>query len=344
MSDSNSKIRVAILAYPEVTASTLYSMHDLFSAVGRDWAFITTGVPGEQRVLPMIVSAGSLEIVSANGTWIRADCGIDDCPSPDIICLPDFSLSPEDDCTTRFEPEVAWLRQQYDAGATLASVCTSAMIMARTGLLDGMEATIHWAYAQSLSRFHPTLRVDADRAIVVTGPHQRIVMAGGGTSHHDLVLYLIARFTGLTKAQEVAKAYLINWHQDGQRPFAHLLAGRQSSDALIARCQEWAADHYADTAPVSAMIQLSGLAERTFTRRFTLATGMTPLDYVHALRLEEAKQMLETHELAVEGVALEVGYQDASFFGRLFRRRVGLTPMQYRRRFAALRRVIALQG
>lgn len=83
---------------------------------------------------------------------------------------------------------------------------------------------------------------------------------------------------------------------------------------------------------------LSGLPERTFKRRFAQATGMSPLDHVHTLRLEEAKQMLEATELPVEAVALKVGDQDASFFGRLFRRKVVLTPAQYRRRFGALDR------
>ena len=80
------------------------------------------------------------------------------------------------------------------------------------------------------------------------------------------------------------------------------------------------------------------MPERTFKRRFTLATGMSPIEYIHTLRLEEAKQMLESTQLPVEAVAMEVGYQDASFFGRLFRRKVALTPAQYRRRFGALNR------
>jgi transcriptional regulator GlxA family with amidase domain len=165
-------------------------------------------------------------------------------------------------------------------------------------------------------------------------------MAGGGTSHLDLILYLIARFVGLTEALEVAKAYLIIWHDAGQRPFTSLITGKQTSDALIARCQEWAADHYAEAAPVAAMVRLSGLSERTYVRRFTKATGMSPLDYIHALRLEEAKQILETQDLPVEAVALEIGYQDNGFFGRMFRRRVGMTPGQYRRRFGNLRALL----
>ena len=88
------------------------------------------------------------------------------------------------------------------------------------------------------------------------------------------------------------------------------------------------------------MIKLSGLPERSFIRRFSKATGMSPLDYVHSLRLEEAKRMLETEDLAVEAIANEVGYEDASFFGRLFHRKVGLTPTQYRRRFGSLRRAL----
>jgi len=165
-------------------------------------------------------------------------------------------------------------------------------------------------------------------------------MAGGGTSHLDLILYLIARFVGLTEALEVAKAYLITWHDAGQRPFTSLVTGKQTSDQVIMRCQQWVADHYAEAAPVTAMVQLSGLSERTFTRRFAKATGMSPLDYVHALRLEEAKQILETSNLPVEAVALEAGYQDNGFFGRLFRRRVGMTAAQYRRRWGNLRTLL----
>lgn len=90
------------------------------------------------------------------------------------------------------------------------------------------------------------------------------------------------------------------------------------------------------------MARLSGLAERSFKRRFKQATGMSPMEYVHTLRLEESKPLLETTELPIEAVANEVGYEDASFFGRLFRRQVSLTPAQYRKRFGVLRK--ALQG
>jgi transcriptional regulator GlxA family with amidase domain len=187
---------------------------------------------------------------------------------------------------------------------------------------------------------YPEIRVQPNRALVVTGDEQRIVMAGGGSSWHDMALYLIARLLGIEEAMRVARVYLIDWHHVGQQPFASLSRTRQVDDAVIARCQEWIAQNYQHESPVAAMTELSGLADRSFKRRFSKATGMTPIEYVQTLRLEEAKQILETTDTAVEAVANEVGYEDPSYFGRLFKRTVGLTPAQYRKRFGGLRRVL----
>jgi transcriptional regulator GlxA family with amidase domain len=165
-------------------------------------------------------------------------------------------------------------------------------------------------------------------------------MAGGGTSWQDLALYLIARFVGLKEATEVARVYMLQWHDLGQQPFAALLNFRRSADGVVNRCQEWAALNYRTRSPVTTMIALSGLPARSFMRRFSDAIGMTPLDYVHALRLEEAKQILETDNTPIEAIANEVGYEDPSFFSRLFRRKVGLTPALYRLRFGSLGRAV----
>jgi transcriptional regulator GlxA family with amidase domain len=342
MSDAPPQINVAILAVPEVTASTTFAMYDLFAGAGRDWAFITTGVAGVSRMRPYIVAAQKAPVISANGISIIPDFALDECPEPTIVCIPDFSLFPGANCAGSFDLEVAWLRRCHAAGATLASVCTSTSLLAATGLLDGLDATIHWAYTTAITRHYPTVRVHPNRALVVSGIGQRIVMAGGGTSHLDLVLYLIGRFASLKEALEVSKAYLINWHDAGQQPFATLHESQHSSDGLIAKCQAWIAEHYAEPSPVGAMTKISGLPDRTFIRRFVNSTGMTPLDYVHALRLEEAKQILETEDLSIEAIAEQVGYEDTSFFGRLFRRKVGLTPAQYRLRFGSLRRALQL--
>ena len=180
---------------------------------------------------PYIVAAHPAAVRSANGIGIKPDYTLDDCPEPAIVCIPDFSLLPGASCAGNFDVEAAWLRRCHAAGATLASVCTSTSLLAATGLLDGLDATIHWAYAATLTRHHPTVRVHPNRALVTTGVGQRIVMAGGGTSHLDLALYLIGRFVGLKEALEVSKAYLINWHDAGQQPFASLHVSQ--------RCERW---------------------------------------------------------------------------------------------------------
>jgi transcriptional regulator GlxA family with amidase domain len=139
---------------------------------------------------------------------------------------------------------------------------------------------------------------------------------------------------------QTARVNLVAWHDVGQQPFARLAQSRQTDDAIVARCQEWIAGHYQEGAPVAGMVRLSGLAERSFKRRFQQATGMAPLEYVHTLRIEEAKQLLEASEQPIEAIANEVGYEDAGFFARLFRRKVSLTPTAYRRRFSAMRRAL----
>jgi transcriptional regulator GlxA family with amidase domain len=289
---------------------------------------------------PLVVAARAGSLAVGNGVRIVPEATLADCPPVDIVCVPEVNLPPGAALAGRFDEEIDWPRQRYAAGATLAAACSGAMLLAEAGLLAGCEATTHWAWCEVLQRRYPEVRVRAYRALVVSGEGQRLVMAGGGTSWLDLALYLIARHAGVDAAMQVARLNLIDWHAIGQQPFARLACARQAEDAVVGRCQRWIAEHYQERAPVAAMVRLSGLAERSFKRRFQLATGMAPLEYVHTLRIEEAKQMLESGTLPVETIAQEVGYEDAAFFSRLFRRKVRLTPAQYRRRFGALRKVL----
>lgn len=334
------KAVVALLAVPDSTASTLYGMYDVLESAGRDWSLLTTGVPGEPSIAPIIVSRDGRRFCAPNGLAIEPGGRLSACPVPDVVAIPDLMVAPGEDIAGRYEAEVRWLETQYAAGATVATACTGALLLGEAGLLDDEDVTTHWAYCDTLAQRYPRARVRPNRALVVGGDAQRLIMAGGGTSWQDLALFLIARLVGTEEAMHVARLHLLDWHHVGQQPFATLTRTRQVDDAVIARCQEWIAQHYDQEAPVAAMVRLSGLAERSFKRRFARATGMSPLEYVHALRLEESKHALETSDLPVEAVANEAGYEDASFFSRLFRRHVGLTPAQYRKRFLALRRML----
>jgi transcriptional regulator GlxA family with amidase domain len=340
MPGQDGRINVAILAVPEVTASALFGMFDLFSSPGRDWSFIVAGKAGDQRMHPYIVARDTSGFQAANGIWVKPDYDFSGCPKPDIVCIPDFFVNPGESVAGQYNLEAHWLKQCHQDGAMMASACAGAVLLGEAGLLVDCDATIHWGYVSTLTNNFPGVNVRADQSLVLSGVAQRIVMAGGGSSWQDLALYLIARFVGLKEATEVAKVYLLQWHDLGQQPFASLMSLRQSTDAVINKCQEWLDMNHKVRAPVAAIVTFSGLPERTFMRRFAKATGMSPLDYVHALRLEEAKQLLETTDVPVEAIANEVGYEDASFFGRLFRRKTGITPLQYRLRFGSLRRVL----
>ena len=329
---------VAILAVPEASASVIYGMYDLFRAAGRDWNLIVEGAPGAELMRPLVVARESGTFGIGNGVRITPELTLEACPPPDIVCVPELLVAPDVPPSGQFDVEVRWLRDCYDRGAIVATACSGALLLAEAGLLKGVEATTHWAFCDLLRRHYPGVRVREQAALVASGEGQRLVMAGGGTSWLDLTLYLIARATNVEIAMQTARVFLIDWHDVGQQPFASLARARQVDDAVIARCQVWIAEHYAEAAPVAAMVRLSGLPERTFKRRFRHATGLGPLEYVHTVRLEEAKQMLEAENAPVETVAHAVGYEDAGFFNRLFRRKVGLTPGQYRRRFGALRR------
>jgi len=335
---TNSPKSVAIVVLPEVGVSTVYGMYDMFMSAGRDWGLIVDGRPGESLILPRLVAGSRTPFLAGNGVMLHPDATFGEIGRPDVVCVPELLVPPGEPIDGRFRAEIDYLRRCHDAGSLLATACSGALLLAEAGLLDGCDATTHWAYCDIMTRRYPSVRVHAQRALVVTGAEQRLIMAGGGTTWLDLALYLIARLTSAEAAMQVARLNLIDWHEIGQQPFARLARTRQTEDAVIARCQGWIAENYAQAQPVAQMVRLAGLAQRSFARRFQQATGMAPLEYVHTLRLEEAKHMLETGEAPVEAVANEVGYEDAAFFSRLFRRKVGLTPVQYRRRFGSLRR------
>lgn len=127
--------------------------------------------------------------------------------------------------------------------------------------------------------------------------------------------------------------FLYQWHRDGQQPYASMVANVGHDDGVIQRCQSWLAEHYDEPDAVREAVAQSGLPKRTFDRRFRAATGYAPLEYVQSLRVEEAKQILETGDEPIDEVAAQVGYEDTASFRRLFRKLVGMTPGDYRRKF-----------
>lgn len=168
---------------------------------------------------------------------------------------------------------------------------------------------------------------------MVSGRRQELVSSGASTTWHDMVLYLMARFAGAATAQEAARAFALQWHQDGLAPYMVFEGRVDHGDGVILSAQEWLRRNFPVANPVEEMIRRSRIAGRTFKRRFRGATGLTPIAYVQRLRVEDAKRRLERSAEPVDAIAWRVGYEDAAFFRRLFKRITGLTPGAYRRRF-----------
>jgi len=329
---------IGLLALPESSGAVLYSIREVVASVGHAWASLTGEEVASERLEAYLVGASRESMVCAPGVPVVPDASFDDDQRFDIIIVPDLAIDMDFDPRGCWPRACVWLREARADGSMICSVCTGSVLLAEAGLLDGLEATTHWAAAHLFKRFYPSVRLVPERILVPTGPEHRVVTSGGSASWAELVLYLIARFCGRQEAIRAAKVFVIGDREDGQLPFSAMMRPRGHGDGAIENCQAWIGAHYAVASPVAAMIERSGLAPRTFKRRFRAATGYTPLEYVQSLRVEEAKHLLETTAMATDEIGAEVGYQDPSSFRRLFKRLTGVTPARYRQRFISLGR------
>jgi len=330
-------LTAAILVVPESTPSVVYAFSEVLSAVGSAWEMITGESVPVRRFHPRLVAETTAPVVTTSGTSVTPQASLDDI-RPDIVLVTDLAFDLNADPRGRWPAAARWLRSRAEAGALVGSVCTGTVLLAEAGLLDGLPATTHWSAGPLFSRWYPQVRLHPERLLVPAGPEHRVITSGGYASWQDLVLYLIARFSGRAEAVRMAKLFVLGDRADGQLPYTSMVRPSGHGDGAIDRCQTWIAEHYAAPGPVHGMQKQSGLPERTFKRRFRAATGYTPIEYVQTLRIEEAKHLLETGDLDTAAIAEAVGYQDAASFRRLFKRMTGVTPARYRQRFAAIGR------
>jgi transcriptional regulator GlxA family with amidase domain len=276
-------------------------------------------------------AVGPLEL--ASGVPIHVQRAITEIDLTDIVIVPSVLLRPEGWKKGRYPYLVDWLHAMYDRGAVLCSACSGIFLLAETGLFDGKDATVHFSYARTFASTYPAVPIHPERVLIISGVREELVSSGASMSWHDLVLYLIARYAGATAAQEVARLFALQWHQDGLTPYIVFEGKRDHGDGDIQKAQQWLDNHFSVSHPVEAMIKGSRLSERTFKRRFTHATGLTPLAYVQRLRIEDAKRRLERTDVPIDEISWQVGYEDPAFFRRLFKRTTGLAPGAYRKRF-----------
>lgn len=327
-------VKALLLALPQSTPTSLLALYEVFDAVGTAWTQLTGERTGSRRMQPTIVARHARPFASPIGPPIAPQADLAGADQGDIVIVTDLALDAGLPEAVEWEAECDWLRRQFDGGATLCSVCTGSLLLAAAGLLDGREATTHWAAVDLFRQAFPDVALRPERTLCPSGPGHRIVTGGGQGAWEELALYLIARFIDPAEAARIAKVFVLGDRSSGQLAYSAMGRPRAHDDAAIDACQLWLADNYMRDHPVRRMAERSGLTERTFKRRFRAATGYSPVEYVQALRVEEAKQLLETTDAPVDAVAAQVGYEDPAFFRRLFKRRTGITPAAYRRKFA----------
>lgn len=326
-------VEVLILAVPETAGSALYGMLDVLKSAGNVWQTLT--MEGDRRQLfnVQIVSLKSKMFSCGNGIPVKPDCVIANAAQADIIILPELWLGPEENIKGRYPEVVTWLCDAYERGSALYSACSGAILLAESGLLNGCEATSHWAYKNLFREQYPNVHFLPEPNLVIADPNGRIVTAGGTTSWHDLAIYIIARHANPGEAVRIAKIYLLKWHDEGQLAYAALPGNLPHTDGKVRQCQERLRKIFRDPDAIQQVIDGSGIPERTLKRRFKAATGSTFIEYLQNLRIDEAKRLLETTARNTDDISADVGYEDVSFFRRLFKRITGLTPAEYRRLF-----------
>jgi transcriptional regulator GlxA family with amidase domain len=328
--------RIALLAAPETSASVLYGLYDVLLSAGAVYPDMTTGEPGEALLDVSIVAARREPFRCFGNILVEPHLAIDEMDSADVIVVCDLYTPIDTLPRGRYEAEIAWVRRLHGKGTLVASVCTGSLLVAATGLLDGRSCAGHWAYVDLFRTSYPDVDFDPGLVLDLDGEADGVITAGGVTAWQDLALHLIARLCGPEHAIRTAKVYLLGGHEDGQLPFSAISQPRRLGDAAIRRSLDWIDANIDAANPVMAMADASGLTRRTFARRFRTATGKRPIEYVHALRIERARQLIETGSGPIDDVGYRVGYEDPTFFRRLFRRAIGLTPAAYRRKYASI--------
>lgn len=328
-------VKVHILLLNNAMLSSVTGPLDAFSAAGTLWSQMM-GAPPEPAFSVRLIGESALPLAYSGGLTLIPQHTLESADIADIVYVPSMILLPGQALPANMARIADWLRHQHQSGALLCSVCTGAYVLAYAGLLQGLQATTHWGFAHDFQRRFPAVKLQKN-AVIVHNPVQRIITCGGGTSWHNLVSDLIREHSSIDIADQVKSLLLMNEHRHGQGAYARNLPMAAPEDRAVAAVQQWLKTHSDQANPVQQALAQTALAERTLKRRFKKHMGVSIIEYVQALRIGNAKELLVKSTTAIEEIARRVGYQDASFFRRIFRAETGLSPSHFRERFGRAR-------
>jgi transcriptional regulator GlxA family with amidase domain len=226
---------------------------------------------------------------------------------------------------------IPYFKKLHQKGAGLASLCIGAFLLAETGLLQGKKCSTHWAHINEFRSRYPDVEVE-DGAIITE--HDNIYSSGGASSLWNLILYLIEKFADREIAVMLAKYFALDIGRESQAQFAIFRGQRNHGDADIQKVQDYIEKHYDDKITIETLAAFINTGRRTFERRFKLATNNTPIEYIQRVRIEAAKLSFEASRKNVSEIMFNVGYTDTKAFRDIFKKLTGVTPIEYRNKFA----------
>lgn len=322
---------VTVVLLDDGYASTALMPIEVFHSAGALWRELKGEAPEPRfRVTTASLDGGPVSSPYA-GLKMSPQCAIADVKRTDILVVPTSGLA-FDEKIMEHSAMLPWLIDHHARGAYIAGVCMGSGYLAEAGLLDGRQATTHWALSSDFKRRYP--KVDWRTDMVVT-EDSRLLCSGGLTAAADVSLYLVEKLCGHEIAVQTAKALLLNMPRANQSGYAMLPLSPPHNDEAVRGAEHMLQSKFREEVCVDDLANCANMSTRNFLRRFKAATGRLPSDYLRAVRMETAKAMLESDRASVQSIASHVGYSDISFFRTLFKRTTGMTPAEYRAHFAA---------
>ncbi|MEO6851015.1 MAG: helix-turn-helix domain-containing protein [Mucilaginibacter sp.] len=274
---------------------------------------------------------GLTKEVKVNGGLftIHADFLLNEVKKTDLVIIPPISgdIKTSLDLNAEFLP---WIREQYKAGAELASLCIGAFLMASTGLLSGKKCSTHWFHANEFRKMFPDVEMVDQKMLT---EQNGIYSSGGASAYWSLLLHLVEKYTSREMAIMASKYFVLDMGRNNQSEFMMFKGQRSHEDELVIRAQEYIEQNFKNKITVDHLSDKFGIVRRTFERRFKKSTRNTVVEYIQRVKIEAAKKSFETSRKPIYDVMYDVGYTDIKAFRDVFKKITGMPPIDYRNKY-----------